>query len=80
MHLNKTVMMLFLAGCGLAFGTLAAAQLTTPGASAAGAPAVVFLEKTHEFPPVIDGAHVTHDFVVANKGSAPLLIEAVRTG
>jgi len=80
MQLGKAARIVFLAGCGLALSTLAAAQLTAPGASGAGAPAVVFTEKTHEFPPVIDGTHVVHDFVVANKGNAPLLIDAVRTG
>jgi len=49
-------------------------------AGAADAPAVFFPEKTFEFAPVIDGANVVHDFVVFNKGTAPLLINNVRTG
>jgi hypothetical protein len=48
--------------------------------SAGGSPAVFFPEKVFEFPPVIDGAHVVHDFVAVNKGTVPLLIDNVRTG
>jgi hypothetical protein len=47
---------------------------STPGAS------VFFPEKAFEFKPVIEGAKVVHDFVVMNKGSAPLVISDVRTG
>jgi hypothetical protein len=43
-------------------------------------PALFFLEKIFEFAPVIEGANVVHDFVVFNKGAAPLLINNVRTG
>ncbi len=60
--------------------SVAAAQLTPPAPSGSGAPAVFFPEKTYEFPPVIDGAKVTHDFVVVNQGAAPLMINEVRTG
>lgn len=53
-------------------------------ASGAGGPApeaaVFFPEKTFEFKPVIEGAKVIHDFVVMNRGSAPLVISGVRTG
>jgi hypothetical protein len=43
-------------------------------AGAGDAPAVFFPEK------VIDGVSVVHDFVVFNKGTAPLQISNVRTG
>jgi hypothetical protein len=49
------------------------------GRSEAGA-SIFFPEKAFEFQPVIEGAKVVHDFVVMNKGSAPLLINNVRTG
>jgi len=57
------------------------AQAASPavGGSAPGA-SVFFPEKTFEFQPVIEGAKVLHDFVVMNKGSAPLVISDVRTG
>lgn len=57
------------------------AQAAAPGVggSAPGA-SVFFPEKTFEFQPVIEGAKVLHDFVVMNKGSAPLVISDVRTG
>ena len=33
-----------------------------------------------EFEPVVDGTSVVHDFVVQNKGDAPLNISRVKTG
>jgi hypothetical protein len=80
MPFSKTLAVVFIAAAHLALASVAAAQLVAPGPAAAGAPAVVFPVKTHEFAPVIDGAHVTHDFTVANKGTTPLLIDNVRTG
>ncbi len=77
---SKTLALVFIAAVHLALVPLAAAQLTAPGSASAGAPAVFFPAKAHEFPPVIDGATVTHDFVVANTGTTPLLIDNVRTG
>ncbi|NQT10481.1 MAG: hypothetical protein HQ573_04830 [Desulfobacteraceae bacterium] len=42
---------------------------------------VAFLpEQTFEFEPVIEGAVVIHDFIIQNKGTAPLVIHKVRTG
>jgi hypothetical protein len=43
-------------------------------------PAVLFPEKIFEFAAVIEGANVEHDFVILNKGTAPLFINSVRTG
>jgi len=34
----------------------------------------------HEFAPVLDGTRITHDFIIQNKGTAPLKIEKVRSG
>lgn len=69
---------LLLAGSmGGAFCPPASAQ---PNLTTGGSPAVFFPEKVFEFPPVIDGVKVIHDFVVANQGTAPLAIENVRTG
>jgi hypothetical protein len=57
------------------------AQSTSPSTDIAdGSPSVFFPVKVFEFQPVIDGANVVYDFVVLNKGSAPLLISNVRTG
>jgi hypothetical protein len=36
--------------------------------------------KNYQFEPVVDGVQVRYDFVVQNKGSAPLHINKVRTG
>jgi len=34
----------------------------------------------YEFAPVLDGTEVTHDFIIQNKGTAPLEIEKVKSG
>lgn len=40
-----------------------------------------FLPVTHfEFPPVFEGQAVHHEFVIQNKGTAPLNITDVQTG
>ncbi|MFZ2631549.1 MAG: hypothetical protein WA081_15170 [Desulfosalsimonadaceae bacterium] len=40
-----------------------------------------FLPVTHfEFPPVFEGQEVRHEFVIQNKGTAPLNITDVQTG
>ena len=42
---------------------------------------VAFLpEQIFEFEPVLEGAVVIHDFIIENKGTAPLVIHKVRTG
>lgn len=43
-------------------------------------PAVFFPHLGHTFDPVVDGTEVTHDFIVQNKGDAPLHIIKVQTG
>ncbi|UCD89168.1 MAG: DUF1573 domain-containing protein [Desulfobacterales bacterium] len=48
--------------------------------SALNSPSAFFPESRFEFKPVVDGADVTHSFVVKNKGASPLKIEKVRTG
>lgn len=62
------------------FACAAQAQPASPGGGSASGASVFFPEKTFEFQPVIDGAKVVHDFVVMNRGSAPLVISDVRTG
>jgi hypothetical protein len=37
-------------------------------------------ESTHKFEKVVEGAEVTYDFVIENKGDAPLNVEKVKTG
>ena len=40
-----------------------------------------FLPETqYAFPPVLDGAEVLHDFILQNRGTAPLEVKKVRTG
>lgn len=43
-------------------------------------PLAVIPEQTYEFVPVVEGSLVTHDFIIQNKGTAPLVIEKVKTG
>ena len=42
-------------------------------------PSVYLPAARYEFAPVVEGREVTHDFVVQNKGSAPLEIQKVKT-
>lgn len=58
----------------------AADAKTSPAAPAGEVPAVFFPQKSFEFPAVIEGVKVIHDFVVMNKGAGPLVIENVKTG
>ena len=43
-------------------------------------PPVRVPESHYKFSPVLEGTEITHDFIVQNKGTAPLKIEKVRTG
>jgi hypothetical protein len=44
------------------------------------APAAVLPVRGYEFEPVPDGVEVRHDFILQNKGNAPLIISRVKTG
>ena len=44
------------------------------------APSAVFPETSYEFPAVLDGAKVVHEFIIQNKGTATLKVERVKTG
>ena len=43
-------------------------------------PSIFIPNNQYTFSPVLDGTEITHDFVIQNKGDAPLAIEKVRTG
>ncbi len=43
-------------------------------------PGAVFPEPVYEFPTIVDGLKVRHDFIVQNRGNAELKIQKVRTG
>ena len=43
-------------------------------------PEAVFPAPVYEFPSIVEGLSVKHDFKVQNKGSAELKIQKVRTG
>ncbi|MBW1726441.1 MAG: hypothetical protein JRF31_07400 [Deltaproteobacteria bacterium] len=73
---KKTLFLFFLACCTLFFETASlGTENTTPNASSVFVP-----ESRYEFAPVLDGTEITHDFIVQNRGTAPLTIEKVRTG
>lgn len=46
----------------------------------AGIPTAVFSSTRYNFPTVVDGVAVMHEFAVKNIGSADLKIEKVKTG
>jgi hypothetical protein len=43
-------------------------------------PAAALPVRSYEFEAVPDGVEVRHEFVIQNKGTAPLLISRVKTG
>ncbi|MBN1930890.1 MAG: hypothetical protein JW786_04690 [Desulfobacterales bacterium] len=43
-------------------------------------PAVILPETSYDFEPVVDGIEITHEYIIQNKGTAPLKIEKVKTG
>lgn len=42
------------------------------------APKAAFLQRSHDFGEVFEGAEIKYDFVVENQGSAPLVIKNIR--
>jgi hypothetical protein len=55
--------------------------LTLAGAAAsAGTPAIYVAQPRHAFAPVPEGAEVSHDFIIRNRGTAALEIQKVETG
>ena len=42
------------------------------------APQAVFSETKFDFDPVFEGEEIAHDFVVENRGQAPLVINKIR--
>ena len=59
---------------------LAASAAAVPAETTPAAPRVQIEQASHEFEPVVEGSQVAHAFTVRNVGSAPLIIEKVRTG
>jgi hypothetical protein len=51
-----------------------------PGGDGAAAkvPLAVFPEMRHTFEPVMEGEKIRHDFIVENRGEAPLVINGIR--
>lgn len=73
---RKLLSIFFVAVCILCFtsGAFGASKQTPL------APSVFVPESRYTFPTIIDGTEVTHDFIIQNKGDAPLVIERVKTG
>lgn len=73
---RKLFYIFFVVFCMISFnsGAFGASKQTSPS------PSVHVPESRYKFPTVLDGTEVTHDFIIQNKGDAPLVIEKVRTG
>jgi hypothetical protein len=81
--LSVLAVWLSLATLPLAFAGTPAHSAKTPSASAIkasldNAPKAVFLHPKFEFDPVFEGGDIQHDFVIENKGTAPLIINSIR--
>ncbi len=72
----KMLAVFFVAFSIILFGTVTTG-LTGPSLQT---PSVLVPDSRYNFSPVLDGTEITHDFVIQNKGDAPLAIEKVRTG
>ncbi|MBC8432907.1 MAG: hypothetical protein H8D96_13435 [Desulfobacterales bacterium] len=44
------------------------------------APKAVLTKRVFTFKPVVEGTTVTHDFILQNKGTPPLVIKKISTG
>ena len=73
---KKTLFLFFLAFCILFFET---ASFGTENKTL-NLPSVFVPESRFKFGPVLEGTEIKHDFIVQNRGAAPLKIEKVRTG
>ena len=78
----KSLGVIFVVIVGLLFTSGSfAAQSQSDQTSASEMTASAFLPVTNwEFDPVVDGKSVMHEFVIQNKGNAPLNISKVKTG
>lgn len=56
-----------------------AGEIPALESKASASPSIFVPEPRYEFAPIVDGKVVTHDFVIQNKGDAPLIIERVKT-
>ena len=57
-----------------------ASSYSEAGKGAVVSASAVLPEKEYEFEPVLEGAGITHEFVIQNKGSMPLRIVRVKPG
>lgn len=58
----------------------AAVSIGDEGKGEENQPVVFFPALKYEFSQVVEGTKVTHDFIIQNKGTAPLKVEKVKTG
>ena len=70
------ISVLFLSG----YGSYAAQSSGDQSTSSEKVPSIFLPVSQWEFEPVVDGSSVVHDFVIQNKGNAPLNIAKVKTG
>ncbi len=73
----KTMVILILGWCLLG---LAAVSAAGEDPTAERSPSAFLPETQYTFGSTPEGTELTHDFVVKNRGDAPLVIEKVKTG
>jgi len=59
---------------------LSAPLLCLAADARAAGPQAFLAESVHEFAPVVEGAKVEHDFIIQNRGDAPLVILDLKSG
>ena len=72
----RNLVVFMIAGWIVAGSTAIAAEAR----KTSGFPMAVFESTTYNFPTVVDGTVIVHDFIVKNRGVADLKIEKVKTG
>jgi hypothetical protein len=43
-------------------------------------PSAYFPQTDYQFSPIPEGTEITHDFIIQNRGDAPLVVKKVKTG
>ena len=81
MRMNRIIVIAAISAlCFVGIGAYAAQSDTTASTDSEKAPAAFLPVTQWEFESVVDGTAVVHDFVIQNKGDAPLNISKVKTG
>jgi len=75
--MKRTILLILALLPGLLFYPSVSRGLETPAPKI---PLAFLPNGNYEFPQVVEGTSITHDFIILNKGAGPLKIERVKSG